>query len=202
MARLNRMPEEPHIELKIASAGPAVNLAAVLGLLPLGLAFGDLSAARLLDPMFLFSMEGLTAPSLIRFALGVNLMMGVFNLVPAFPLDGGRILRAILGFRLGFAKATFVAVQVSRWLSVTLLVAALAGLLGDAVSLLGLSVIVLFVFMAGAQEQRAVLVRTALGAAREPAVQPRPVESSLRMNREEYQRFLEEHRDRGKTGEL
>src|SRR5262245_56226445 len=101
VARLKRMPRAPGAELLIALAGPAVNFAiaaALLGLQGLGL------AGSWLDGF----VEGLVM---------VNLALGPFNLIPAFPMDGGRVLRAFLSGWLGRARATTIAASIGRALA-------------------------------------------------------------------------------------
>ena len=82
MARMSRIPESTRIEGLIAIAGPAVNFVLALA------GFG----AFVLWP-------GLQQSELLAWFIGVNLLMGLFNLLPAFPMDGGRLLRAFLGWR-------------------------------------------------------------------------------------------------------
>lgn len=105
LARLERMPEQPRQELLIAAAGPAVTLAlaaAFFGLLRIeGSPFG--SAA--LDP-------GRTG--LVQDLLWVNVALLLFNLLPIFPMDGGRMLRALLAMRLGLRRATRIAARVGQ----------------------------------------------------------------------------------------
>lgn len=111
VARLERMPREPRQELVIALAGPAVNFA-LAGLLFVGLAvtghvasFADVAA---LDAGFLNR-------ALVERLIGVNLWLGGFNLIPAFPMDGGRVLRAALAMRSGnYARATELAARIGR----------------------------------------------------------------------------------------
>ena len=102
VARLRRLPRAPGAELLIAIAGPAVNFAIVLLLLTL---FWIGLAASPLGP---FAEE----------LLVVNLILGVFNLIPAFPMDGGRIFRALLSGWVGRARATIVAATVGRTLAI------------------------------------------------------------------------------------
>jgi Zn-dependent protease len=102
VARLSRMPRSPGAELLIALAGPAVNLVIAAGLLGLGLL-------------------GLLGPTLVgRFLVNllvVNLVLALFNLIPAFPMDGGRVLRALLSGWVGRVRATAVAATIGRSLA-------------------------------------------------------------------------------------
>jgi len=93
VAALEAEPTDPDAELAIALAGPAVN----------GLLFG------LALP---FALMGST---IAGFVAGMNLIMGLFNLAPAFPMDGGRVLRALLSKRSGAESATATALKVSRY---------------------------------------------------------------------------------------
>ncbi|MCX7863581.1 MAG: site-2 protease family protein, partial [Novosphingobium sp.] len=104
VARLERIPEEPHAELMIAIAGPAVTLAIAILLIA---ALGGLPA-----PERLADIEGLRA-LWVQLAYA-NVVLFVFNLLPAFPMDGGRILRDTLWHWLGVEKATRIAVWTSR----------------------------------------------------------------------------------------
>lgn len=93
VAAIHRMPDNPREELVIALAGPAVNFVLVAAL-------GIVSSV-------------LHVPWLAPI-IGVNLAMGVFNLIPAFPMDGGRVLRALLVQRMGWFRATKTAIFVGR----------------------------------------------------------------------------------------
>lgn len=104
MARMSTIPEVPRTEALIAVAGPAVNFALVLLALPLLLA----------PEPFL---------PLVQFFLAVNLLMGAFNLLPAFPMDGGRLLRAWLGRTRDWVGATERAVRVGRGFAFLMLLA-------------------------------------------------------------------------------
>jgi Zn-dependent protease/predicted transcriptional regulator len=100
VARLQRMPDEPGQELVVALAGPAVNVVIALGLF-----LGLRGAARLYDPAQLDS----PTIGLLAKLLSVNVWLVLFNLIPAFPMDGGRVFRALLAMRMSYARATRIA---------------------------------------------------------------------------------------------
>ncbi len=102
VARLERMPEEPVQELIIAVAGPLVNVVIALGLFIAG------GAQALLNP------AAVEAGGLIAQLLTINIILVLFNLLPAFPMDGGRVLRALLATRMNYARATQVAATVGQ----------------------------------------------------------------------------------------
>jgi Zn-dependent protease len=105
VAELERSPEDPRAEMWIAAAGPAVNFAIAAGLTLLGFATGIFSSAGLLGVVF----SGL---------VWANVMLGLFNLVPAFPMDGGRVFRAWATRRYGRLRATELAAKLGRVLAV------------------------------------------------------------------------------------
>ncbi|HEV2247337.1 MAG TPA: site-2 protease family protein [Terriglobia bacterium] len=132
VARLLGNPGSAMEELVIALAGPAVNL--VLG--------GLILVVLQLAPEF--AGVGVLG-GLLATWLRINLGLLLFNLIPAFPMDGGRVLRAILAMRVGFIRGTRVAVRVAHALAVLLF---LLGLAGNSMLML----IAVFVWFAAAQE--------------------------------------------------
>jgi Zn-dependent protease len=133
VARLERMPEQPVQELIVALAGPAVNVALALGLGALGLLGGILS-------------PGVAMPSVLRHLLMVNVGLAAFNLLPAFPMDGGRVLRAILAMRTDYLDATRRAAKVGKGMAI------LFGLFGLLQGVPMLIFVALFVWGAGSSE--------------------------------------------------
>lgn len=104
MAQFDHIPREPRQELLITLAGPAVNfaLAAVLW-------------TTVSFPAGWLNVElPLSLSDLVRQLFVANLVMGVFNFLPAFPMDGGRILRAALALRLPYLRATWWAATVGK----------------------------------------------------------------------------------------
>lgn len=138
MAEFDSIPREPRKELLITLAGPAVNfvLAALLwwpvGWLP--------------DTVLLYSFHGLVYQLFLA-----NLVMGIFNLVPVFPMDGGRILRALLATRLTYLRATKWAAHIGKVLAV----AGIGVMAFWLHSTLG-ALLFVFILMAGEAEYRAV----------------------------------------------
>jgi len=140
IANLERIPEKPSQELVVAIAGPLVNVAIAAGLiLYLWLSgFGAVPANRLAaieDP----------ANSMIVKLAGANIFLVLFNLIPAFPMDGGRVLRALLATRFSFGRATELAAMVGQGFAV------LFGILGIFTNPM-LIVIAVFVFLAASAE--------------------------------------------------
>jgi len=146
VARLERMPEKPIEELWVALAGPAVNvvLAAVL--------FGYLIFTRTFVPMGSLSIT--TGPFIERLMM-VNLWLVLFNLIPAFPMDGGRVLRALLGLRMEYVRATQIAASIGQG------IAFLFGFIG-LFSNPFLVFIAFFVWMGAAQEASMVQMKHSL----------------------------------------
>lgn len=109
VARLEKMPEKPAQELVVALAGPSVNFIIVLLLSPIMInadyTTGETSALIIHATNFL-PMLGM-----------LNLTLAVFNLIPAFPMDGGRVLRALLAMKLGRVKATQIAAGIGKLLA-------------------------------------------------------------------------------------
>ncbi len=146
LARLERMPEEPHQEFLVALAGPAVNLVIALVLGGALVATGSWVQGSELD-----AMQG---PFLQRLVL-VNLLILAFNLIPAFPMDGGRALRAVLARRMDYVAATQTAAHIGQ---ATALFFGLLGLLANPF----LVFIALFVWIGAAAEASMVQVKAAL----------------------------------------
>jgi len=144
LASLERMPEKPSQEIFVALAGPAVNVIIAFILV----AF----AGARLDPRALDLMENPASDMLSRLAIA-NVALVVFNLIPAFPMDGGRVLRALLAMRMGFVRATRTAAFVGQSLAFFL---GFIGLLGNPLLIL----IAVFVYLAATAESQYVEMRS------------------------------------------
>ena len=155
ISQISKNPDTPMHDLLIAAAGPLVNvvialvLALVLGaqsslgrLTPTGILQGNLN-----EPSFTNLLVWLTA---------ANFTLAVFNLIPAFPLDGGRIFRALLAMPLGYPRATAIASVVGQFLAIALGIWAFA--IGDWVLVL----VALFVFIGAGQQTSVATSKTVL----------------------------------------
>lgn len=147
VARLERMPEEPIQELWVALAGPAVNvvIAAVL--------FAWLHFTAVFTPLEQLNVT--SGPFLERLML-VNVMLVVFNMLPAFPMDGGRVFRALLATRLEYTRATEIAASVGQSIAMVL---AFIGFFTNPF----LIFIALFVWIGAVQEASTAVMKAALG---------------------------------------
>jgi Zn-dependent protease len=159
VAQMGRLPDKPVQELAVAIAGPAVNL--VLGIVLVGLALPlgiSLSPRRLI--LGLQQMGQLTLPSIFGYIFATNIFIAVFNLLPAFPMDGGRVLRALMATWLGGRRATSVAVFVGQGLAL------LMGFWGFLQGNLFLILIAVFIFFGASQEGQMSQVRRVLSGLR------------------------------------
>ena len=144
MARLERIPEEPYQEFLVAIAGPLVNVAiafALVGFFGARLNAGDLSAVES------------ARVSLVDRLASVNIFLALFNMIPAFPMDGGRVLRALLATRLGYLRATEIAAVIGQGFAFAL---GFVGLLWNPM----LIFIAIFVYLAASSEAHAVAMRS------------------------------------------
>ena len=147
VARLERMPEDPKQELVVALAGPAVNVVLAIAL------FVGLTLAH---EMVAIGDTVRVGGSFLNQLLWVNVSLALFNLIPAFPMDGGRVLRALLAMRFNYVRATQVAATIGQG------VAMLFGFVGLVSQNPFLIFIALFVWMGAAQEASVAQMRSAM----------------------------------------
>ncbi len=146
MAEFDRIPRRPREEIAIALAGPAVNALIVL----------TLAACAPWPGLAQLATFELSVTALLQHLLALNLAMGCFNLIPVFPMDGGRVLRAILAKRMPYVRATRLAAATGKILSALAIILALAGMMITQLWAEGLLLILLFSFIywAGEMENR------------------------------------------------
>jgi Zn-dependent protease len=145
VASIVSYPRKPRHEFFIALAGPAFNI--VFGIVffyPL---------YRILGPEVLFRPSLRTWPQTIAYAFWINPSLALFNLLPAFPMDGGRVLRAILSRRFSFRRATQIAVGIGNFFAL------LFGFVGIIYGHIMLIVIGVFIYMAASSEELQVELR-------------------------------------------
>jgi stage IV sporulation protein FB len=143
VARLARIPDEPLQEFLVAIAGPLVNVAIAIVLIAI--------AGIKLDVQQLAAAQ-ITKGSLILGLAQVNIFLAVFNMIPAFPMDGGRVLRALLATRLGHLRATEIAASIGQLVAFGL---GFLGLFGNPL----LIFIAVFVYLAASSESQLVAIR-------------------------------------------
>jgi len=142
VAQLERIPEEPWEEFLVAIAGPLVNVAITIVLVLAGANLTP-AAATAVDNTHIAMIDRLAA---------VNLFLALFNLIPAFPMDGGRVLRALLASRFGYVRATELAASIGQFVAFAL---GFIGLLYNPI----LIFIAIFVYLAAASEAHMVALR-------------------------------------------
>lgn len=147
VSSMQSIPENPRQEFDIAIAGPAFNL---------------IFAVLLFYPIYLLAGSDILRPGLenwpqtLAYMFWINPLLALFNLLPAFPMDGGRILRAVLAQRMDYGKATKIAVSLGHTFS---LIFGLFGILNTNVILI---LIAVFIYVAASQEGVQVELRLAL----------------------------------------
>ena len=146
LARLERMPDKPSQELWVALAGPAVNVVIAIALSVW------LTLSNSWEPVFsLTVVQGSFAERL----LAVNCFLVLFNLIPAFPMDGGRVLRAVMAMRMEHHRATQIAANIGQGIAV---IFAFCGLFASPMLLF----IALFVWIGASQEASAAASKSTL----------------------------------------
>ncbi|MBM3289395.1 MAG: site-2 protease family protein [Candidatus Hydrogenedentes bacterium] len=151
LARLERMPDKPHQEFWVAIAGPAVNVGlALIAYIVLAVQNGHGVVPDALS----------VHTALVERFYAVNVYLVLFNMLPAFPMDGGRVLRALLASRLPYAKATRIAASIGQGMA---LLFVFAGVMTGNFMLL---FIALFVWLGAEGEASMAQVKSVLGDAR------------------------------------
>ena len=153
VSEIEEIPENPRVEWRMALAGPMTSLAmggillAINQVLPVTIP--STTPGRLLGPL-------IEAARPFVFNLGIlNVFLGAFNLIPAFPMDGGRILRAFLTERSDFSKATRSASMIGRIMGIVM---AIVGIFQN----IFLTLVGVFVFVGATEEAESTMMRTTI----------------------------------------
>jgi stage IV sporulation protein FB len=155
VAQLASIPDKPLQEFVIAIAGPLVNVVIAVLMGAVVVLFG----LQVTNPMAVLtglSVGGFTLLALFSYVFVYNIFLAAFNLIPAFPLDGGRVFRALLAMRLNYVTATNIASAVGRAFAVAL------GIYAFFTGGIFLILIAVFVYMAAGQEAAYVRMRSVL----------------------------------------
>lgn len=146
VARLERMPDKPIEELWVALMGPAVNVVIAVIL------FAYLFLTSSLIPLRELTVA---SGSFLERLMVVNISLVLFNLIPAFPMDGGRVLRSLLAMRMDYVRATQIAATIGQGIA---LLFGLIGLFGNAMLLF----IAFFIWIGASQESGATQMKNAI----------------------------------------
>ncbi|HXX87890.1 MAG TPA: site-2 protease family protein [Candidatus Acidoferrum sp.] len=150
VSEIEEIPDNPRIEWRVAIAGPLASFVIGVILLPLGVI---LSPGSHFEP-------SLTITGNLLFDLGIlNIFLGAFNLIPAFPMDGGRVFRALLAERMKFSDATKYAAFIGRLMGIFM---AVFGILYN----IWLVIIGIFIYVGASEEAEQTIVSTTLAMVR------------------------------------
>ncbi len=155
VAQLEKNPEKSSHELPISIAGPLVNIAIaviLIGIAGVSGSFESLNARGLVAGQ----PAAPSAETMLAWLIAANVTLALFNLIPAFPMDGGRVLRAILWFFMGFSRATQIASAVGQ--TIAFVIGLWSILNGNFL----LTLIALFIFLGAGQEWAAERARAVL----------------------------------------
>jgi stage IV sporulation protein FB len=155
VAQLSRIPEAPSQEFVIAIAGPLVNFILALIMIVIGFIAGQ-GLGWISPRAIVANMGDLSPGAIVNYVFISNLFLGIFNLIPAFPMDGGRVLRALLATQMSYVRATRIAVNVGQTLAMLF---GLWGFLGGGFFLI---LIAIFIYLGAGQEGQLVEARHVL----------------------------------------
>ncbi len=189
VASMKDIPREPSKELRIAIAGPMINFIFAF------LSFLILYAFNKVEKIFPFFIIGQTFElfDIIAMIFKINLILGFFNLfVPALPMDGGRVLRAVLAMRMGFLKATEISASIAKTIAAAMFI------IGILTLNLILILISFFVYIGAEQEGKFIYISTLLSGLKVKDIMTTEVITVQKdMNLEELYNFMLKHRHMG-----
>ncbi|MGB9980083.1 CBS domain-containing protein [Methanobacterium sp.] len=154
VSAMGEIPKYPSQELKIAISGPLTNIV-IAFLCLIGLLINGGIQSLSWTSFFISNTPTADLNLFLSNFLGINLVLGVFNLLPAFPMDGGRVLRAFLAERMSYVKATKTAASIGKQFAILLVI------LGIFFNFF-LILIAIFIYIGAEQEYNAIMVSSAL----------------------------------------
>ncbi|MEM7336486.1 MAG: site-2 protease family protein [Chloroflexota bacterium] len=150
VAQLKEMPDKPYQEFVIAIAGPLVNVAVAIVLL----LFSPLLGFSALNPLAVLNGPiSISIATISGYLFFYNIALAIFNMIPAFPMDGGRVLRSLLAMWLDYGRSTQIATGIGRALALGL---GIYGFINGSISLM---FIAFFVYSGATQENRIISAR-------------------------------------------
>lgn len=156
VSQLEDIPREPGMEARISAAGPGLSLGIGIGSYLLYYLFGPITPVAVGDLRVIEATALNAALIIVGIIAFYNVVLGLFNLIPAFPMDGGRLLRAWLAMRMPYIDATRRAVAIGKS------VAFFMGIFGLFTLQLFLLLIAIFIYFGGSEEERATVVSVTL----------------------------------------
>lgn len=150
VSEIEEIPDNPRIEWRMAIAGPLMSF--IIGALLFALGQFIVIKVPVVSSLA-------TTGRLMLDLAGINMLLGAFNLIPAFPMDGGRVFRALLAERIGFSDATKYAAFVGRLLGIAI---SIAGILSN----FWLVIIGLFIYIGATEEAESTIISTTIARVR------------------------------------
>ena len=156
VSQMEEIPREPGMEARISAAGPGLSLGIGIGSYLLYYLFGPITRVAVGELQVIEATPLNAALIIVGIIAFYNVVLGLFNLIPAFPMDGGRLLRAWLAMRMPYIDATRRAVAVGKS------VAFIMGIFGLFTLQFFLLLIAIFIYFGGTEEERATVVSVTL----------------------------------------
>lgn len=154
VSAMEEIPKDPNQELKIAAAGPLTNIFIAFFCLIALILIGSVGSLTV-SSLFISDTPSADLTLFLSNFLGVNLILGLFNLLPAYPMDGGRVLRAFLARRMNYVNATKTAATIGKQFAILM---AIIGIFFNFILIL----IAIFIYIGAEQEYRTILISSML----------------------------------------
>jgi len=154
VSAMGEIPKDPDKELKIAIAGPLTNIIIAIFCFIALIITGGIGSISI-NSFFITNSPNADINLFLSNFLGINLLLGVFNLLPAFPMDGGRVLRAFFARRMSYVKATKTAATIGKQFAILM---AIIGIFFNFILIL----VAIFIYIGADQEYKVIMVSSML----------------------------------------